>query len=118
MQLAQRSDAARGGPADDFAAVGRAARAGDDRAVGRHGGRHALEASAREIAEAGDAEARRRELEEELAATQSMLPRAEDFGVHHMIDPRETRPVLCGWLDDVQPQLRGRRGTQAYTLRP
>jgi hypothetical protein len=47
-----------------------------------------------------------------------MLPRAEDFGVHHMIDPRETRPVLCGWLDDVQPQLRERRGTQAYTLRP
>ena len=72
----------------------------------------------REIENAPDPEARRRELEEEMAAGQSIFPRAEEFGVHELIDPRETRPWLCGWLDDVRPQLASERGPRAYTMRP
>ncbi len=74
----------------------------------------------REIAAAPDPEARRAELEEELAAAQSVFPRAEDFGVHHLIDPRQTRRVLCEWIDEVEPQRRAavREGRRSYTQRP
>jgi len=69
---------------------------------------------------APDPEARRRELEEEVACAQSILPRAEDFGVHDLIDPRETRPWLCGWLEEVGPRLhRGvEAGAPSYSPRP
>jgi acetyl-CoA carboxylase carboxyltransferase component len=72
----------------------------------------------REIEEAPDPEARRRELEDEIAAAQSVFPRAEDFGVHDLIDPRDTRPTLCAWLDDVQPALRSDLGPRRYSPRP
>jgi len=62
-----------------------------------------------EIASAPDPDARRRELEDELARAQSVFPRAEDFGVHDLIDPRHTRPALCDWIDEIQPRLRTRQ---------
>jgi acetyl-CoA carboxylase carboxyltransferase component len=72
----------------------------------------------REIEAADDPAARRRELEDELAAAQSIFPRAEEFGVHDLIDPRETRPLLCDWLDEIQPQLATPGGPRAYSPRP
>ena len=60
----------------------------------------------REIAAAEDPEARRRELEAAFAAKQSPFPRAESFSVQELLDPRETRPALAGWLDLVRPSLR------------
>ena len=72
----------------------------------------------REIAAAPDPEARRRELEEKLAAGRSPFPRAEAFGVHDLIDPRRTRAVLCEWLDGVQPMLRDQRGVRRHAIRP
>jgi acetyl-CoA carboxylase carboxyltransferase component len=60
----------------------------------------------REIAAAPDPEAKRRELEEELASRRTPFPRAEFFGVHDLIDPRRTRPALCEWLEWTQPLLR------------
>lgn len=72
----------------------------------------------REIAAAPDPEARRRELEEMLAAKQSMFPRAEAFAVHELIDPRETRPMICRWIDRVQPLLPGLIGPSSFTIRP
>jgi acetyl-CoA carboxylase carboxyltransferase component len=71
-----------------------------------------------EIEEAPDPEARRRELEDEMAAAQSILPRAEEFGVHDLIDPRHTRPRICDWLDEVEHELAGRSGPRRYTIRP
>ena len=68
----------------------------------------------RDIAAAADPEARRRELEEVVAAGQSPVPRAESFSLHDLIDPRETRPALCDWIGRIQPLLRslvGPRGT-------
>ncbi|MDJ0785291.1 MAG: carboxyl transferase domain-containing protein [Myxococcota bacterium] len=64
----------------------------------------------REIEAAPDPEARRAELEAEMASAQSVFPRAEDFGVHELIDPRRTRPVLCDWIDQVEGSLAALRG--------
>ncbi|MFQ5514294.1 MAG: acyl-CoA carboxylase subunit beta [Myxococcota bacterium] len=72
----------------------------------------------REIAEAPDPDRRRRELEEQLAAGRSPFPRAEAFGVHDLIDPRETRPALCAWLQGVWPCLADRLGPRRCSYRP
>jgi acetyl-CoA carboxylase carboxyltransferase component len=60
----------------------------------------------REIANAADPEAKRQQLEEELAAKRTPFPRAELFAVHDLIDPRRTRPALCAWLEAAEPLLR------------
>lgn len=71
----------------------------------------------REIAEADDPDAKRAELEERLSQGRSPLPRAESFGVHDLIDPRETRPVLCRWLEDERASLREHVACRAAALR-
>jgi len=72
----------------------------------------------REIAAAEDPDAKRRELEEQLASRQSPFPRSEAFSVHELIDPRETRPMLCRWIDRVQPLLPPLLGPTGFSLRP
>jgi len=62
----------------------------------------------REIAEAPDPEKRRAELEEQFARARTPFARAESFGVNDLIDPRQTRPTLCRWLDWQEPLLRER----------
>ena len=74
----------------------------------------------REIEAADDPDARRAELEEEMARAQSVMPRAEEFGVHDLIDPRETRPLLCDWAQEIQTALaeHARSGVPRYSIRP
>ncbi len=72
----------------------------------------------REIEAAPDPEARRRELEAEMEAGQSVFPRAEEFGVHDLIDPRATRPALCAWAEEVQTALGHDLGPRRYAARP
>ena len=74
----------------------------------------------REIDEAEDPAARRAELEEEMAKAQSVMPRTEDFGVHDLIDPRDTRPTICRWVEEIQPALEehARAGAPRYSIRP
>jgi acetyl-CoA carboxylase carboxyltransferase component len=72
----------------------------------------------REIAAAPDPETHRRELEERFAAARSPFPRAEAFGVNDLIDPRTTRPVLCDWLESIQPRLRAHLGERSHAVRP
>jgi len=62
----------------------------------------------RELAAADDPEALRERLEEELARARTPFPRAEGFGVHDLIDPRRTRPLLCDWLEQQAPRLHER----------
>jgi len=71
----------------------------------------------REIAEAPDPDARRAELEAMLSRGRTPFPRAEGFGVHDLIDPRRTRPVLCEWLDDERLSLREHVAARASMLR-
>jgi acetyl-CoA carboxylase carboxyltransferase component len=53
----------------------------------------------REIAAAPDPNAKRAELEADLASRRTPFPRAESFAVHDLNDPRDTRLEICRWLD-------------------
>ena len=72
----------------------------------------------REIAAAENPEVKRRELEESIREARSPFPRAESFAVHELIDPRETRPTLCEWIDWIQPQLDNLVGPVRFGMRP
>ena len=56
-------------------------------------------AFAREIENHPDPEHRRQELEASMADRYSAVPRAESLSIHDLIDPQETRPALCDWID-------------------
>ena len=53
----------------------------------------------KEIEEAKDPEEKRKELENLLSTRSSPFPRSENFSVHELIDPRETRPKLISWIE-------------------
>lgn len=72
----------------------------------------------REIESAADPDAKRREYEDQLRQGRSPFPRAESFAVHELIDPRETRPMLCDWIDWIQPQLDTLVGPVHFGIRP
>ncbi len=72
----------------------------------------------REIAAAEDPDAKRKEYEDKLREGRSPFPRAESFAVHELIDPRETRPMLCDWVDWIQPQLDQLTGPVSFGFRP
>lgn len=72
----------------------------------------------REIESADDPIAKRREIEERLRDARSPFPRAESFSVHELIDPRETRPMLCNWIEWIQPQLDTLTGPVKFFMRP
>ncbi|WP_373085922.1 acyl-CoA carboxylase subunit beta [Sneathiella sp.] len=72
----------------------------------------------RQLAAADDPEKLRRELEEQLAAQQSPFPRAENFNVNDLIDPRETRPALCQWAEWIRPNLESLKGPVTFSFRP
>lgn len=72
----------------------------------------------RQIAEAADPEAFRKEMEDQFAKSKNPYISAESFAVNDMIDPRETRPYLCDWIDLIQSQLDVLVGPRAFTYRP
>ena len=57
----------------------------------------------REIENAPDPAARRRELEEQLLANSSPFRSAEQFGIHDIIDPRVTRETIIKFLEAAIP---------------
>jgi acetyl-CoA carboxylase carboxyltransferase component len=67
----------------------------------------------RDIEASEDPAKRRAELEEHFNELRSPFRTAEAFGVEEIIDPRETRRVLCEWADlayDVIPTVLGEKG--------
>ena len=72
----------------------------------------------REIASAADPAAKRLELEEKLAKARSPYRAAESFATHEMIDPRETRPLLCDWIEWNEARLDGLLGPSGFPMRP
>jgi methylmalonyl-CoA decarboxylase subunit alpha len=73
----------------------------------------------REIESAPDPKAREQEIEADLRAIASPFRTAEAFGVEEIIDPRETRPYLCRFIDAAQGRLRTTLGPKAkYGVRP
>ena len=72
----------------------------------------------RQIAEAENPDTMRRELEQKLAESRSPYPPAESFAIHDLIDPRETRPALCQWIEWIQPKLHSLSGPTLFSIRP
>jgi len=73
----------------------------------------------RDIESAEDPERREREIEEELRQLASPFRTAEAFAIEDLIDPRETRPYLCQFIEALQPRLRTQLGPKCKTgVRP
>ncbi len=71
----------------------------------------------REIAAAPDPAAHRQQIDERLGRFRSPFRTAESFDIENIIDPRDTRPLLCDWVEmayqtgatDLGPKTRGTR---------
>ncbi len=72
----------------------------------------------KQLAEAEDPDALREELERKMSEANSPFPRAENFSVHELIDPRETRPRLCNWLDWAWDGMKSDLGPHLVPMRP
>jgi acetyl-CoA carboxylase carboxyltransferase component len=71
----------------------------------------------RELAEHPDPETRLAELENYFARFTSPFRTAERFGINDVIDPRETRSLLCEWVEDAYEQLPEMVGPRRRTMR-
>ncbi|MBV1905905.1 MAG: hypothetical protein KUG75_07500 [Pseudomonadales bacterium] len=72
----------------------------------------------REIAASENPDATRKALEDKIRQTRSPFAQAESFSVHELIDPRETRPALCDWIDSIQTRLKTLLGPVSFPFRP
>ncbi len=70
----------------------------------------AMAAYRREIEEAPNPEAKRDEIERRLKAIASPFRTAAAFAIEDIIDPRDTRPILCDFVDAAQDELRRQLG--------
>ena len=71
----------------------------------------------REIEASPDPDARRREIEERLQLYRSPFRTAESFGVEEIIDPRDTRPLLCDWVEIAYSLLPPQVGPKRRKMR-
>ena len=72
----------------------------------------------REIEASPDPDARRREIEEMLNTLRSPFRTAEAFGIEEIIDPRDTRPILCEWVATAYEKLPSEIGPKRRGFRP
>jgi acetyl-CoA carboxylase carboxyltransferase component len=74
----------------------------------------------RELGVAEDPAALRAEIEARLNAVRSPFRTAERFSVEEIIDPRDTRPLLCDWASRAHELIRHElwRGPRGRGLRP
>jgi acetyl-CoA carboxylase carboxyltransferase component len=72
----------------------------------------------REIESAPDPDARRREIEDMLNELRSPFRTAEAFGIEEIIDPRDTRPLLCEWVETAYQRLPAELGPKRRGCRP
>jgi len=64
----------------------------------------------REIQEAPDPEAKKEEIELRLKAMSSPFRTAEAFNIEDIIDPRDTRPLLCDFIELAQKEIKRQLG--------
>ena len=72
----------------------------------------------REIEAAPDPAARRHEIEERLNELRSPFRTAEAFGIEEIIDPRDTRRLLCEWVATAYELLPSQLGPKGRGCRP
>jgi acetyl-CoA carboxylase carboxyltransferase component len=71
-----------------------------------------------ELERAEDPAALLADIRARLDAVRSPLRTAERFGVEEIIDPRETRPLLCDWVRDAYAMLPSNPGKPTFGTRP
>jgi acetyl-CoA carboxylase carboxyltransferase component len=71
-----------------------------------------------QLDQAADREAEVERIRRELAAVSSPFRTAERFGVQDLIDPRDSRPLLCAWVRDAYRVLPALTGRPAFGTRP
>ena len=72
----------------------------------------------RDIEASPDPKARQKEIEDSLDSVRSPYRTAEMFGIEEIIDPRDTRPILCDWIKGVYKNLHQNLGIKDRTMRP
>ena len=72
----------------------------------------------RQIESAEDPQALRKEIEQRLYKKTSPFLTAEIFGVEEIIDPRDTRPLLCDWIETAYRLLPSQLGPRKRGMRP
>ncbi|MEE8337944.1 MAG: carboxyl transferase domain-containing protein [Dehalococcoidia bacterium] len=72
----------------------------------------------REIEAADDPDAHRAKLEAEMVDVRSPFRTAEAMDIEDLIDPRDTRPMLCEWIELAYRQLEGTIGPKTRGMRP
>ena len=72
----------------------------------------------KDIEGSGDPQARLTELEQYYSKFTSPFRTAEKFSIPDIIDPRETRPLLCDWIDEAYEVTKSHLGPVAKTMRP
>jgi acetyl-CoA carboxylase carboxyltransferase component len=72
----------------------------------------------RDLAAAPDPDALRSEIEAKMNAVRSPFRTAEAFGIEHIIDPRETRPILCDWVHQAYEVAGHELGPRTHGYRP
>ena len=72
----------------------------------------------KDIESSDDPDARLAELEAYYAQFTSPFRTAEKFGIMDIIDPRDTRPILCDWVEDAYEVTRTQAGMKKRTMRP
>jgi acetyl-CoA carboxylase carboxyltransferase component len=73
----------------------------------------------REIQNADDPKAKRQEIEARLEAIASPFRNAHAMDIENLIDPRDTRPLLCEFVQQAQSVLQTQLGpTVGASFRP
>ena len=72
----------------------------------------------KELEAADDPEARLAELEQHYSKFTSPFRTAEKFSVIDIIDPRETRSILCDWVEEAYEVTKTQVGEVRRTMRP
>jgi acetyl-CoA carboxylase carboxyltransferase component len=76
-----------------------------------------LAAYRKDIEASEDPKARLQELEEYYDQFTSPFRTAEKFGIEDIIDPRETRPILCEWIGEAFEVTKTQLGARQLTMR-
>jgi acetyl-CoA carboxylase carboxyltransferase component len=72
----------------------------------------------RELEASDNSETLLEELLEQMEQIRSPFRTAEAFGIEEIIDPRDTRPLLCEWVKDAYVLLPQHTGPSSHTMRP
>lgn len=70
------------------------------------------------IAESDNPESKQQEIEEKLEALSSPFKTAEAFNIEEIIDPRETRPLMCEFVELAQEHLKTQLGPSPTPYMP